>query len=121
MEREMGLEPTTSSLGKGHQIVNKGLRRSTAFTNIIQFAQFPRFHRERNHNGITEKPTTTPAKLPHSLSPVVCGNVEGISNPRLNDFLLKSSAMSSAALGVHKRCTRARLGRTGSIRATVFA
>jgi hypothetical protein len=38
-------------------------------------------------------------------------------------FLVESSAMSSAALGVsvHKRRARTRLGRTGPIRATVFA
>jgi len=52
LEREMGLEPTTSSLGKCYYLVYQGFSEVPLARSAIEFPEFPRFGCEWNHKGI---------------------------------------------------------------------
>ena len=53
LERETGVEPTTSSLGKKHQNVNKDFSDFPRSPKSIEFTQNSKTAREWNLNGIT--------------------------------------------------------------------
>ena len=54
LERETGIEPATSSLGKRWKIVSQGLWRFLRRIEATVFTEFPHFDREWSHNGVTK-------------------------------------------------------------------
>jgi len=54
VERETGLEPATSSLGKRKYFVYQEFRRVLCSRRAMELPQFSRFGREWNHKGISD-------------------------------------------------------------------
>jgi hypothetical protein len=55
MERETGVEPATSSLGKCYYFDFQGFSELLLPLSAMEFPQFPGFGREWNPNGITPR------------------------------------------------------------------